>query len=381
MDYTTQRLGFKVRKALRYVRLYGVRRTLVKIKGQYHMKKRYGALPALASPLPDGGHIGVIGCGNHAFANIALHLHKRSAGAIRGAMDTDIHRAASFYENYGLRYYTDDAGAIVADRAIDLVYIASNHASHAEYAIQCIEAGKRVHIEKPHVVSEDQLRRLASAMRSHPDSKVFLGFNRPHSALFKKLQGMLARQSGPLMINWFVAGHEIPEDHWYFDEKEGGRVLGNLCHWTDLTLHLVGMRNAFPCTIVPATPPGSKSDYVVSMMFADRSCASITFSAKGHTFEGVREVLNVHKGDLLANLTDFESLTAEIVAEKVRRRLRHRDHGQGLNVLNSLKSPTGEDPVYVVATARLFLAVRRAIDSGQPVALTSEEALNSAPMA
>lgn len=374
MDYTTKRLGFKINKAVRYVRLYGVRRTLMKIKGQYHMKKRYDSLPPLPSPPKSGGHIGIIGCGNYSFSNIAFYLHRERAGALRGAMDPDIHRAASLYENYGLRYYTDDAQLILTDPAIDIVFVASNHASHAEYAIECIKAGKNVHIEKPHVVSEDQLSRLVAAMKAHPAVRVFLGFNRPRSVLFKKLEGLLSQQSGPLMINWFVAGHEIPDDHWYFDEKEGGRVLGNLCHWTDLTLKLVGMGNAFPCTIVPATPAGAKSDYVVSVMFADRSCAAITFSAKGHTFEGVREVLNIHRGDLLANLTDFESLTAEVVEERHNKKLRHRDHGHGVNIINSLNSKTGEDPAYVIATAQLFLAIRKAIDSGQPVALTAEEA-------
>ena len=43
---------------------------------------------------------------------------------------------------------------------------------------------------------------------------------------------------------------------------------------------------------------------------------SITFSAKGVTFEGVREVLNVHKGNLLANLMDFHILTVDIVDKK-----------------------------------------------------------------
>ena len=374
MDYTTKRLGFKIKKAVRYVRLYGMRRTLMKIKGQYHMKRRYDSLPPLPSPPKSGGHIGIIGCGNYSFSNIAFYLHGEYAGALRGAMDPDIDRAASLYENYGLRYYTDDAQLILADPTIDIVFIASNHASHAEYAIKCIEAGKHVHIEKPHVVSEDQLSRLAAAMKAHPAVKVFLGFNRPRSVLFKKLQGLLSQQRGPLMINWFVAGHEIPDDHWYFDEKEGGRVLGNLCHWTDLTLKLVGMGNAFPCTIVPATPAGAKSDYVVSVMFADRSCASITFSAKGHTFEGVREVLNIHRGDLLANLTDFESLTAEVVEERHNKNLLHRDHGHGVNIINSLNSTTGEDRAYVIATAKLFLAIRKAIDIGQPVSLTAEEA-------
>ena len=374
MDYTTKKLGFKVKKAVRYVRLYGVRRTLMKIKGQYHMKKRYDALPPLPSPPRSGGHIGIIGCGNYSFSNIAFYLQKEDASALRAAMDPALDRAASLYESYGLRYYTDDAQMIIRDPVIDLVFVASNHASHAEYAIQCIEAGKHVHIEKPHVVSEDQLRRLAAAMKAHPGSKVFLGFNRPRSTLFKELQGLLAQQRGPLMINWFVAGHEIPDDHWYFDEKEGGRVLGNLCHWTDLTLKLVGPERAFPCTIVPSTPHGAKSDYVVSVMFADRSCVSITFSAKGHTFEGVREVLNVHKGDLLANLTDFESLTAEVVAERHTRKLLHRDHGHGINIVNSLRSEKGEDPTYIIATAMFFLAIRKAIDSGQSVELTAEEA-------
>ncbi len=61
--------------------------------------------------------------------------------------------------------------------------------------------------------------------------------------------------TGPLMINWFIAGHEIPDGHWYYDEKEGGRVLGNLSHWSDLTLHLAGIQTAFPCTVFSATPP------------------------------------------------------------------------------------------------------------------------------
>lgn len=375
MDYTTQKIAFKLRKAIRYVRLFGIRRTLIKIKGQYHVKRKYEALPAVPCPPQAGGHIGIIGCGNYSFSNIAFYLKQHQAGVMRGAMDIDVHKAASLYENYGLRYYTSDAEKIIDDPAIDLVYIASNHASHAEYAIMCIKAGKHVHIEKPHVVSEDQLSRLASTMKAHPAVKVFLGFNRPRSRLFKKLQELLSNQPGPLMINWFVAGHEIPDDHWYFDEKEGGRVLGNLCHWTDLTLQLVGMKNAFPCTIIPATPPGSKSDYVVSVIFADRSCASITFSAKGHTFEGVREVLNIHKGNLLANLTDFQSLTAEIVERKINKRLFYRDHGHSINILNSATNPKGEELTYVIATAKLFLAIRKAIDSGGALALTIEEAM------
>ena len=45
MDYHQQPLWFKIRKAARYLRLYGPARTLIKIKGQYHMKRRFATLP------------------------------------------------------------------------------------------------------------------------------------------------------------------------------------------------------------------------------------------------------------------------------------------------------------------------------------------------
>jgi predicted dehydrogenase len=379
MDYTIQKLGFKVKKVLRYFRLYGVRRTLMKVKGQYHMKRKYDVLPATREGSNSSqAHIGIIGCGNYAFSNIAFYLNRANPNLIRGVMDVDVHKAASLFENYGAVYFTESVDRIVNDKDIDLVYIASNHESHAEYAIRCIQAGKHVHIEKPHVVSEDQLARLIIAMRTNASTKVFLGFNRPRTKLFQTLKALLSNESGPLMINWFVAGHEISSDHWYFDEKEGGRVLGNLCHWTDLTLQLVGLENAFPCQIVPAVPKGSKSDFMVSLIFADQSCATITFSAKGHTFEGVREVLNIHKGNLLGNLTDFQELSVEVVEQKIVRRQFYRDHGHSLNILNSLRSDRGEDPRYVIATAKLFLAIRRAIDCGSGLILSSDDAMGLA---
>jgi predicted dehydrogenase len=380
-DYTRAGLSFKVKKVLRYVRIYGVFRTWVKIRGQYHMKasadfqgSRWTNPACRGADSPDR-NIAVIGCGNYGFSVIAYYLAKGERKFLRASYDRNRSRALSLCKAYGGAYAAGEWEEILRDPLVRTVFIASNHASHAEYAIACIEAGKNVHIEKPHVVTAEQLVRLEAAMRAHPEAAVFLGFNRPRSPLFRELRAALAQQSGPSMINWFIAGHEIADDHWYFDEKEGGRVLGNLCHWTDLTLHLVGLENAFPCTIVPASQPGSKSDFVVSAQFADRSCASITFSAKGHTFEGVREVLNLHRGNLLANLTDFESLTLDVVDRKVHRRLRHRDHGHRANVVHSLegaRAGRGEDPAYVAATAHFFLAIRRAIDSGKPVELLAD---------
>lgn len=391
-DYTQARLTFKLKKAARYVRIFGVSRTLIKIRGQYHMKDTATFKDAMwtneacAEPDFSERNIAIIGCGNYAFSNIAYYLKRQRPNFLRATYDIDKRRSMSLCRVFGGAYATDVWRDVVTDSKVKLVYIASNHASHADYAIACLDAGKNVYIEKPHVVTHEQCDRLIAAMERNPRSKVFLGFNRPKSRLFKELQRFLAKEQGPLMINWFVAGHQIPADHWYLRDGEGGRVLGNLCHWTDLTLHLVSMRNAFPCTIFSATPPSAESDFIVSIIFADRSCATITFSAKGHTFEGVRETLNVHKGNVVANLTDFDRLTIDVIDRKCHTNLFFRDHGHGTNILDSINrvdtDAPGESIAYVGATAKLFLAVRDAIDSGQNIELhinSFDDAANAAP--
>jgi len=384
MNYTTASFYLKLRKLIRYIRLYGPDRTFMKVKGQSHMKAEETfegdrwVNPNCSDPDHPARNIAILGCGNYAYANIAYYLSKADKRFLRAAYDLSRPRTLSMCKGFGAAYAAGDPSQIVNDPAVKMVFIASNHASHAEYAIELLDAGKHVHIEKPHVVTDEQLVRLIAAMRRNPKCKVFLGFNRPKSVLFRKLSEVLAKESGPMMINWFIAGHEIPDDHWYFNEKEGGRVLGNLCHWTDLTLRLVGMEKVFPCTIVPATLPRSKSDFVVAVLFGDRSCAGLTFSAKGQTFEGVRELLNVHKGAVLANLSDFQTLTHENGPNRTRSRLPFRDHGHRQNFFHShagLKeggSP-GESLFETAATARFFLAVREAVESGKTVVVTREE--------
>src|SRR5688500_4738163 len=100
MDYTTQPLFFRITKVLRYVRLYGPSRTYVKVLGQLHMKKRFEPLPPKL-PAKKGQRVGLIGCGNYSFSNIAYYLHKNRGDVIAACMDVDPHRAASMSRAYG----------------------------------------------------------------------------------------------------------------------------------------------------------------------------------------------------------------------------------------------------------------------------------------
>lgn len=234
-DYTSKSIYFKIRKVARYVELYGISRTIIKIQAQLHMKSVQSfdgpvwQNPNCRTPHEVSRSVAVIGCGSFSFGVLGYYLAKRNARFLRVALDVSAPRARSFVERYGGAYATTDIDRVIADPEVRLVYVASNHASHAEYAIAAIRAGKHVHIEKPHVVSSDQLDRLRAAMEENPKVNVYLGFNRPRSTLFKRLRELLRAEIGPSMINWFIAAHKIEDDHWYFSPQEGGRILGNLC--------------------------------------------------------------------------------------------------------------------------------------------------------
>lgn len=349
----------------------------MKVRGQYHLNKRYGNLPSARRNRPSLATVGIIGCGNFAFTTIAYYLKRTYGSVLRGVMDIDIHRAASLFDAFDADYYTDDADTLLRDDQISLVYIASNHASHAEYAVEALKRGKHVHIEKPHAVTGEQLARLTKTMQEST-GLVSLGFNRPDSPLGNELKRRLDTQSGTAMLNWFVAGHELPSGHWYYDEGEGGRILGNLCHWTDFVYQLIAPADRYPLRIVPARANQSDCDIVVSYIFGNGSIAAITFSAKGHTFEGVRERFSAHRGNVLLLLEDFKTLVVETREKRDRISLRFRDHGHRRKVCNSFEMAHGAHspilsctPEYVWETGELALATRRALEDNEEVVLNS----------
>jgi hypothetical protein len=134
-------------------------------------------------------------------------------------------------------------------------------------------------------------------------------------------------------------------------------------------MRLVGRTRCFPARVMPGTLQRSPSDFALSFDFADGSVAAITFSAKGHTFEGVREYLNVHRGNALISMRDFEVSTLDRGAHKETFRTRYREHGHGANIRNSL---LGIEPVSrqeVIDSARLFLAARVAAEEHRVVDL------------
>ena len=113
--------------------------------------------------------------------------------------------------------------------------------------------------------------------------------------------------------------------------------------------------------------------------FGDESIAAITFSAKRHTFEGVRERFAAHRGNVLISMDDFKDLTVEVIEKKHKVSQFFRNHGHELSIKRSYemvraKNGTvsrGRSIEHVWETGILFLKTREALEKNTKITIQS----------
>lgn len=178
------------------------------------------------------------------------------------------------------------------------------------------------------------------------------------------------------MQSWFIAGHELPRDHWYYSQAEGGRILGNLCHWVEFVYQIVPPEQRFPILITPTRSKQSDCDIAVTYTFGDGSIAALTFSAKGHTFEGVKERYAAHRGDALIAMDDFQFLRIDHRETIDKSTLWSRDHGHEASIRSSYqlakaKGSQGCSVKYVMEVGHLILRTRDALETSRPMTIAA----------
>lgn len=116
------------------------------------------ARPTARSPLGWG----ILGPGRIA-PRIVRALNDNPRGALRAVAGRDPDRARSFAERHGVATTHPSFADLLADEAIDVVYVALPNGLHAEWTIRALEAGKHVLCEKPLALSVADVDAIAAA--------------------------------------------------------------------------------------------------------------------------------------------------------------------------------------------------------------------------
>ena len=183
--------------------------------------------------------IGWAGAG--AFSTGTLLPAFRAAGfdrfvAVASASGLSARRAA---ERHGFEKAVPGADAVLDDPEVEAVVIATPHDTHAELATRALAAGRHVWCEKPLALTEDELDAVEKAWRES-GAQLAIGFNRRWSPAVLTAQRGLAGITAPKLVVYRVAAGPVPDGHWYHDRRQGGRLLGEVCHFVDTAQALVG---------------------------------------------------------------------------------------------------------------------------------------------
>jgi UDP-N-acetyl-2-amino-2-deoxyglucuronate dehydrogenase len=188
----------------------------------------------------------VVGCGTVSVVHFQA-IEKLAGADLVGVCDTDPGRRAAAAERYGVPGFTGHRELIDAVHP-DVVHICTPHHQHVPVAIDCIDAGVAVLLEKPvaHTVAEAE--RLIAAARRHPEVKLGICLqNRYNTAARAARRLLTSGELGAVRGGWAtVLWHRDPSYYrarpWRgrLRDSGGGVLINQAIHTVDLMEWLLG---------------------------------------------------------------------------------------------------------------------------------------------
>ncbi len=204
---------------------------------------------------------GIIGCGVIAPTHIEGYRKLPNAEVIH-LCDLVPEKMEQLGEHYGIARRSQDYRKLLADPEVQLVSICTDHASHAQIAVDALNAGKHVVCEKSLGRTPEDCERMVAAAKAHPElvaAGIFqhryeetnralrelvasgdlgklimmnLAFScKRTNAYYEKdaWRGTIAGEGGGLLINQAI--HHLDELRFYFGDVEAVMACSaNLTH-------------------------------------------------------------------------------------------------------------------------------------------------------
>jgi predicted dehydrogenase len=228
------------------------------------------------------GTAGVIGAGNYA-TRMLLPAARAAGFSVRTIASSGGVSGAVAAEKFDAERSTTDVQTILHDPQIDTVFVVTRHDTHARLAMEALEAGKHVFVEKPLALTMGELDELES-VAERASGLLCVGFNRRFSPLSEEVKRHVGSRAGPLSLVMTVNAGAIPRDQWTQDvDVGGGRIVGEAVHWIDLARALVGAPITGLCATTAHGRDGQALDDIahLSFQFGDGSTAVVHYIASG----------------------------------------------------------------------------------------------------
>jgi predicted dehydrogenase/threonine dehydrogenase-like Zn-dependent dehydrogenase len=323
--------------------------------------------------------VGFVGAGNYSSVHLLPHLKDNQNVRLVGLTSATGMNAKQKAKKFGFGYCATEIKPLLEDELIDAIFIGTRHSTHAELTLQALKAGKHVFVEKPMVVTEEQLDTVIEAYNAANAKRptgLMVGLNRRFAPMVLRLRESF-ESAGPLQMIYRVNSGNIPTTTWLHEEGEGGGMLiGEMCHFVDLMQFVCGHQP----TTVYAHGLRANSQKVfdhdnlsIVIGFQGGSVGTLSYNTVGNS-GFPKERLEVYGGGSVGVIDDFRLLEIVKGGKPMRLKSANQDKGQKREVTETVDSfrTKGLAPIpfsELVAGMRVIFAARQSAISGQPVTL------------
>lgn len=343
------------------------------------------SVPTVRRPAAAGElRIGCIGAGGFA-KNIIFPALRNTKGVVLDTVATASGIGAqSACKGFGFATAKTPSD-LLQDPGINGVFILSRHDSHSRYVAAALTNHKAVFVEKPLATTADQLEEIRCAYEAAKDQDqdqgafVMVGFNRRFAPMTKQLMEFFAKRQEPMMINVRVNAGYLPLDHWTQRQQDGGRIIGEFCHFVDWARAVVD--RPIQAVAAHALPDGSRynrDNIAVTLSFLDGSIANLTYVANGDK-SVAKEYFEVFCEGGVGILNDFCTLDLSRAGKTTHGKGR-RDKGHNAEIQLTVEAMRNgsESPIpfaQLVEVTKTCFAIHQSIATSQAVSLVQEKAV------
>lgn len=315
--------------------------------------------------------IGIIGTGTFA-QNYLLPAIKQTDCDFIGISDSSSLLSKNVSAKFGFKTAYSDGLELIENPEINLVFCASRHDSHFKFVNAALNAGKAVYVEKPLAVNQTELDEIESNINKS-GGQLMVGFNRRFSESFVNIKKFFEQRKMPMNMIYRVNAGQIPKNHWVQQPEQGGRIIGEACHFIDTLSFLC---NSLPVEVFaqsvssPSSELSNNDNVSINIKFADGSIGTIIYSSAGDS-SLPKEYCEVFSEGKSATMNNFKEV---ILYRNNRSKILKLDGDKGIRneiklVVDAIKNGTQMpiSPEELFATTKTTFLAIESLKSNKPL--------------
>ena len=241
----------------------------------------------------------IVSTGRHPDTKMAPAITDAPEAVLAAVVSRDAGRAQAFAKKHNAAAAYTDLPTMLRDPAVDVVYVASPNALHADHVVMAAAAGKHVLVEKPMALSLADCERMIDAC-AVADVQLGVGFHLRTHPGHRRVRDLIANGDlGTVALttaNWGrgTRGQVAPAPRpalqaWWDDPKMvgAGAFMATGVHCVDLIRFVLGREVTEVTALTDATPEHPLEELLVmALRFDDGSMGAVMTGRRTPDYAG-----------------------------------------------------------------------------------------------